>query len=118
QTYSPIECIVVDDGSTDETMAVLKRFDGKVNAVVQSNCGPSAARNTGIRLAKGNYIAFLDADDWWEPTKIEKQMDLLLSDPSVGAVGCGTRLIQSSGDASIRHVAALTEEKEQNIRLI
>jgi glycosyltransferase involved in cell wall biosynthesis len=81
QTYSPIECIVVDDGSTDDTQARLEQYQGRVRIITQHNQGLSAARNTGMREATGSYLAFLDADDWWEPEKTEKQM--------VGAVGCG-----------------------------
>jgi glycosyltransferase involved in cell wall biosynthesis len=67
QTYQPIEVIVVDDGSTDDTAKVAKSFAPKVRYHYQDNAGPSAARNTGAGLAKGNYIVFLDADDVLKP---------------------------------------------------
>jgi glycosyltransferase involved in cell wall biosynthesis len=77
QTYKKLEVIVVDDGSTDETPATLKRYGDRIVSLVQQNAGPSVARNVGIRRSKGDIIAFLDSDDYWLPTKIEKQVALL-----------------------------------------
>ncbi len=118
QTYSPIECIVVDDGSTDDTLSVLEGFSGRISTALQTNCGPSAARNAGIQLAKGKYIAFLDADDWWEPAKLEKQMAVLLSDDSIAAVGCGTRRLDGSENMMFRQLRTLSDNKETNLRLV
>lgn len=77
QTYHPVEVVVVDDGSTDETPEVLKSYGNAIVSVVQDNAGPSAARNRGIRESKGDLIAFLDSDDLWLATKLERQVDLL-----------------------------------------
>jgi glycosyltransferase involved in cell wall biosynthesis len=77
QTYSNIELIVIDDGSTDDTVAVLKSYGDRIRWAVQENAGPAAARNHGIRLAKGEIVAFQDSDDSWHPTKIERQVSLL-----------------------------------------
>lgn len=74
QTAVPREVIVVDDGSSDETRAVVERFGGIVRYVFQQNQGVSAARNRGIDASSGRYVAFLDADDAWLPRKIEKQI--------------------------------------------
>lgn len=79
QTYENIETVVVDDGSSDDTGKVVAGFsgNGKVRYYRQENGGPGAARNTGIRSANGDYIAFLDADDSLSPDSIEQRMALI-----------------------------------------
>jgi len=77
QTWSPKEVIVVDDGSSDESLAIAAQFEARgVTVVSQANRGASAARNHGLRLAKGSYIQFLDADDLLAPDKVALQMEL------------------------------------------
>jgi len=90
QTYSPIEIIVVDDGSTDETEETVRRY-AKIKYIRQERLGVSAARNTGIEACTGKIIAFLDADDTWEPGKLERQCALFDSNNEVGLVHCGMR---------------------------
>jgi glycosyltransferase involved in cell wall biosynthesis len=77
QTYKNIELIIVDDGSTDSTMNTLEKYGKQLKAVYQKNQGPSYSRNYGVSLSSGEFIAFLDSDDTWEPTKIENQVQLL-----------------------------------------
>jgi glycosyltransferase involved in cell wall biosynthesis len=77
QTYSNIEVIVVDDGSIDDTQDVLKRYGDLVRVIFQANAGPSAARNRGIAEARGEIVAFLDSDDLWHQSKIERQVEAL-----------------------------------------
>jgi len=77
QTYRNTEIIVVDDGSTDDTLASLKRFGDRIRVVSQANAGPAAARNRGIEIASGEIIAFQDSDDLWMPCKLERQVSLL-----------------------------------------
>lgn len=70
QEYNPLEIIIVNDGSTDQTEKCLKDFDGLITVINQANCGPSLARNRGIEAANGAYITFMDADDIWAPGHI------------------------------------------------
>lgn len=81
QTYKDYEIIVVDDGSTDDTKKRVQKFGDQVRYIYQKNRGPSAARNTGIRRAKGKYIAFCDSDDQFLPDKLEKQMKYIRKHP-------------------------------------
>jgi glycosyltransferase involved in cell wall biosynthesis len=98
QTYRNIEVIVVDDGSTDHTQDVLRRFGGAIASIRKQNQGLSAARNTGIMHARGAYVAFLDSDDIWLPEKIALQMDAFGGDCSVGLVTCGGLLMREDGE--------------------
>jgi len=78
QTYSPIEIVVVDDGSTDLTVELLRVYEDKVTLVSQPNGGPSSARNAGVARTIGEIIAFLDSDDVWMPDKLERQVNLMI----------------------------------------
>jgi len=86
QTYHRYEIIVVDDGSTDKTRTVLEQFRDKIKYVCQENRGPSSARNAGIKVARGEYVAFLDSDDLWTPNKLEVQVAFLGCHPHIGLV--------------------------------
>lgn len=86
QTYRDYEVIVVDDGSTDNTRDVASAFSGKVRYVLQQNRGRSAARNHGIGLAQGRYIAFLDSDDLFMPHKLAVQVSRMNEEPEAGMV--------------------------------
>ncbi len=92
QTYSHKEVIVIDNGSTDDSLAVLARFGNRIRVIAQDNRGQAGSRNRGIEESKGEFVAFLDADDVWLPEKLAKQMPLF-SDPKVGLVYCGMRRV-------------------------
>ena len=83
QTYGGYEIVVVDDGSTDDTRARLAGYGDRIRYVYQDNQGLSAARNTGIRHARGGWIALLDSDDAWHPRKLEIQAAYLKEHPDV-----------------------------------
>jgi GT2 family glycosyltransferase len=89
QTRQVLECIVIDDGSTDGTIDVLRTFGRDITVVRQPPAGVAAARNAGMRVARGDHIAFLDADDVWLPHKVERQLRLLASAEDHGAVYSG-----------------------------
>jgi glycosyltransferase involved in cell wall biosynthesis len=101
QTYDRYEVIVVDDGSTDNTQEVLREFEAWIQYLYQENHGPSAARNAGIRLAKGDYICFLDADDQWSPNKLESQLAFLEDHSNIGLVFSDEEEISTPG--TMRH---------------
>ena len=83
QTYRNFELIVVDDGSTDDTPKLLSSYGEKIKVIKKANKGPSAARNRGIKAAKGGWIAFLDSDDVWKPGKLEKQVQFIKDNPEI-----------------------------------
>lgn len=98
QTYRPIEVVVVDDGSTDETPEILRSYGEAIVPVVQENAGPAAARNRGIRESRGDLIAFLDSDDLWLATKLQRQVDLLQrAGADVPCCLCNTRMRLAEG---------------------
>lgn len=88
QTYRNIEVIVVDDGSTDDTATVVQPLlaDPRVRYVPKPNGGQASAKNRGIQEARGEFVAFLDSDDAWEPEKLALQIPLFLASPRVGVV--------------------------------
>jgi hypothetical protein len=99
QTYENFELILVDDGSPDRSVEVCSRFkDPRITILRQENQGPAAARNLGIRQAKGDYIALLDGDDLWLPDKLMKHVDHLESSPEVGVSFCRSALIDEAGE--------------------
>ncbi len=86
QTYRDYEVIVVDDGSSDETLNVARSFEPQIKVLAQPNGGPASARNLGIRNSRGDYIAFLDSDDLWMSDKLEEQTEFMENNPAVGLV--------------------------------
>jgi glycosyltransferase involved in cell wall biosynthesis len=85
QTYRPIDVIVADDGSTDGTAAILSGYGGRIRVVTQPTAGPAATRNLGLEAARGEFVAFLDADDVWHPEKLAKQVRRFAARPGLQA---------------------------------
>ena len=86
QNYQPIELIVINDGSTDNTGEILRGYGQKIHVFDQDNQGISSALNLGISKANGSFFAFLDADDLWTPEKIFHQMQIFNESPGVDIV--------------------------------
>lgn len=101
QSLAPMEVIVVDDGSTDQTCSIAKSFGTKLRYLPQSNGGPAAARNTGIRAARGEWIALLDADDFWLPGFLFECDRFIRSHTECIAVSTGLCFIRAGGAVDI-----------------
>lgn len=97
QRINNLEILVIDDGSDHDITPIIKTYD-QVELVQQNNAGPSAARNRGLSLAKGEFIAFLDADDLWPKHKLQKQLDYLNLHPTLDLVSGRIQCMGSSSD--------------------
>ena len=85
QTYKRIELIIIDDGSTDSSLKIVKNIkDKRVRIITKQNGGLAQARNSGISEARGELIGFLDADDYWHPSKIERHLIHFESSSDIG----------------------------------
>jgi glycosyltransferase involved in cell wall biosynthesis len=97
QTYHAFEVIVVDDGSTDDTLQACTAYGDRITLIHQENAGPSGARNSGLRRTRGALVAFLDGDDIWAPEKLEVQVELARSHPQSGLVAVDGVAFSSEG---------------------
>ena len=115
QRYEPLEIIVVDDGSTDSTPETVRSLGSDILYVRQENAGPAAARNRGLRLARGEFVGLLDADDQWPPDKLRIQLERFRAEPELEVVCGRIRYIQLEGgekpnmrfegpDQTVRHI--------------
>lgn len=92
QTHNNIELICIDNGSTDDSLAVLESFGDRITIIrSKENLGIAEGRNQGIRVAQGEYLAFMDADDLWEPNKLELQRNRFEQDPNLDICFCYMR---------------------------
>jgi len=117
QTWRQLEVIVVDDGSTDQTVAILKKYGDKIRVIRRQNGGPAVARNTGIKAATGEIISFLDSDDAWLPSKTERQVNLLQRTESSGVVCCvcNARMLYASRVVTTFQVSCLHPELAEGV---
>jgi glycosyltransferase involved in cell wall biosynthesis len=98
QTISDLEIIVVNDGSTDDTLDKLKKYGDRIMVYDQPNQGVAEARNKGVSIGTGEFIAFLDADDEWYPNKLEVQLDLFEKYPETGLVSAAAKYVDENGN--------------------
>jgi glycosyltransferase involved in cell wall biosynthesis len=101
QTYRALEIIVIDDGSTDNTKEILEGYGDRILSIHQKNSGVSAARNKGLETAAGEFITFLDADDYMPEDAIQARVDALMLNPEAGAVA--TESYSKKGEALTYH---------------
>lgn len=105
QSYKNWELIIIDDGSRDNTKSAVATYmerDDRIKYHFQSNGGAGAARNTGLRMAKGDYVTFLDSDDQYLKDKIWKQLNLILKDDKIKVVLCQCRILQDGKEIEIK----------------
>ena len=113
QTFRDVEVIAVDDGSTDRSSAILAEFrkaDSRVHAIARPNTGIVGALNDGISVARGDFVARMDADDICLPRRIEKQVGFLMQNPKCLAVGSDVLYTDPEGDPLMRHYPAQDHE--------
>jgi glycosyltransferase involved in cell wall biosynthesis len=119
QSHQPVEVIVVDNSSTDATSVELqKRFGSLINYICQSNKGDAGAYNTGFAAAKGEFIQFIDGDDVLAPNKIQKQLDVFLSNPNADIVYGDIRHFQDAAGSPAWHDVATQPEDDILMELI
>ena len=99
QTRGPHEVLVIDDGSPDDLASAVRPYGGRVTLIHKPNGGAASARNLGLDRARGEFVAFLDADDYWSPNKLETQLGLFDRHPELGLV-CGRWFTQVPGEAT------------------
>lgn len=112
QTYSAVEALVVDDGSTDDTPTVMAGYDHepRVRSLRrEENLGAGPTRNEGIAAAKGEYVAFLDSDDLWEPHKLARQMELVLAEGFEGLLCTGTYSVEELPSGEMKRFGATSK---------
>lgn len=117
QQWPALEVVVVDDGSSDDSVALVEREFPQAKVLRQQNGGAAAARNAGIRVASGQWVAFIDADDYWLPGKLEAQMTLLAACPEAG-VACTSWVFWTSAEPapSAQLLEALRKDEDNPTR--
>lgn len=106
QKYEPIEVIVVDDGSSDETPAVIERYVGRISSIRQTNHGAAHALNHGIQASHGSLVCWLSADDEFLPGKLQAQVEAFLADPDLSLCSTGFDVVDATGNMVRRNPAS------------
>lgn len=117
QTFKPMEVIVIDDGSTDESISICEKFGKQIKLIRQENAGVSAARNNAVRASSGEFVAFLDADDVWLSRKIEEQVEEFKRSGHLGLVHVGVQDIDEDGKSLVTHLDGLEGEVSREMLL-
>ena len=116
QSYIYFECIIVDDGSTDDSLSLVKEFnDDRLKILSKINGGVSSARNLGIQIAKYNYIAFLDADDYWSPNYLELMTMLINKYPNNGLYFSSHYIVYPKGNVIVKSSPELAAENQSSV---
>ena len=104
QEYNDFEVVIVDDGSTDGSVAIVEaKNDPRIRLIKQENGGPSKARNTGVRNAKGDWVVLLDADDELLPNALEDFYDITVKNPNIDIVDCNSLYYNTNGNTTGYH---------------
>jgi glycosyltransferase involved in cell wall biosynthesis len=103
QTHANIEIILVDDGSTDNSLELAKQYEDKINIIKQQNLGVNAARNRGLLSSKGAFVAFCDSDDFWHRDKLARQLSVFEEKQDSVLVYCGVQDIDENGNLLSTH---------------
>ena len=109
QSYKPVQIIVINDGSTDRTVEIAKSYGEQIHYIEQENKGQGAARNAGLKVATGEFIAFLDSDDYWEQDFLINCVNFLNINPDISAVFTSYAKQYSNGTSEIRPAIAASE---------
>jgi glycosyltransferase involved in cell wall biosynthesis len=115
QSFADFEILAVDDGSSDRSLEILQRYGDSIKILRQENRGPSAARNLGVANSSGEYLGFLDADDWWKPEFLATMVARLERDPQCVMGYCDLQLVDSLGKPFQTSLMAVRENRSPSV---